>query len=418
MVLSRRFATPTLAVLVVLLGCQAENEVPTAPSFAVQAAQRPLNWTVLDLPCPEGTAPRAGAGAQAQSVVPLGDASGRLLIGSSGFCSGAEQPSWTPDWYVYDISSGTPVLVDAFDAQSLGYNIGAHSPLGTRVGFGVEGPALVIYDNGFRKVDISSVLEMGNGVWAASPTSVWIVGEVYADPLAPSIGRIIHYDGESFQVEYEGGLPLWQVWGTGTSARLASRPTTTIGGITTPGELLERQADGTWMPVQLPGGCDADAWLQNAINGLRPNDVWVVASCGLLHFDGRQWSQVPFPFPPEGAGWPHNVVPLGGNSLLVSGYVPNSSPIPVESELIAAWASGDGGQTWTQVGDAVFQDLPSISRNFFAATGTSGGRLVYLPPIYGMKLFVGSVMNPNALSRGRPPTASATSRGPGVSIEQ
>ena len=226
-----------------------------APSFAATGLHRSLNWTVRDLPCPDGTVPTSGG--QAQSVVPLGDASGLLLMGSAPLCQGIAPSTWTPDWYVYDVSSGTPVLVDAFDDETSGFNVGAHSPRGSSVGFGVEGSALVTYDGGFHSVDLSSGV-FGVGVWAAPPTSIWVVGSVDQNSYGPGSGRIVHYDGDSRRVEYEGNNRFWQVWGFGTSALFASYQgyVDVDNNIDLPGGLLQRQPDGSWTPVELPDGCE------------------------------------------------------------------------------------------------------------------------------------------------------------------
>jgi hypothetical protein len=344
---------------------------------------RPIQWSVLDLPCPEGTDPVDG---QVQAAVPLGPASGLVLIGTSTVCRGGTEPSyWTPDWFVYDISSGSAVLVDAFDTEAAGFNLGVHSPVNSRVAFGVDGTVLTTYDNGFHKVDLPAGV-WGIDVWAASPRAVWIAGSSEPwDPYYPwttgGPGKIIRFDGEAFVVEYDGGSPVLDIWGFGPRAMFASAMT----------GILQRRPDGTWTDVDLPDACGG-TYSGDVLVGLNPRDVWAARYTCLLHFDGESWRTVAVPVSgnPASPMWVQAVLPLSATSVLIAGQ--GSVPAP---DYIALWGSADRGQTWSQIHDPVFASLPlgSQYRTFFAMDATPGGTRMFLPPIRGAKLFVGTPMD-------------------------
>jgi hypothetical protein len=355
---------------------------------------RPVHWSVLDLPCPEGTDPVDG---QLQSAQPLDPASGLVVIGTSTVCQGGtEEPFWTPDWYVYDLSSGAAVLVDAFDTEADGYNVGVHSPVSSRVAFGVDGAALTIYDDGFRKVALPDGV-WGMDVWAGSSRSVWISGGTVrwetADPWGTGgAGKIVRYDGEEFVVEYAGGTAVLDIWGHGPRALFAS----TMNGI------LQRSADGTWSEAELPETCGGTHWGDDALVGRNPRDVWAARYTCLLHFDGGTWSTVPVPEVLSGGVpvpvWVQAVLPMSATALLVAGQ--GSQVTPAGSEYIGLWGSVDGGQTWRQISDPVFTSLEGPSyRSFFALGATQGMQRLLLPTIRGRRLFVGTPMDFAAITQ-------------------
>jgi hypothetical protein len=351
------------------------------------AGSRPLHWTITDLPCPEGTEPVAG---QLQSAQPLDPVSGLLLVGTSTVCRGTEEPYWTPDWHIYDVSSGVAEFVDAFDTEGVGFNVGAHSPIGSSVVFGVDATALTIYDNGFRKVTLPEGL-WGMDVWAASPASLWIAGSTEAwNPSIPwttgGPGKIAWTDGAEFVIEHDGGSPVLAIWGFGRSAMFAS----TMTGI------LQRNPDGTWFDVELPDACGG-VYVMHSLSGRSPWDVWAARSTCLLHFDGSAWSTVSLPTYADGTPiWASSVLSLSARSILVAGQG------PVGLEYVALWGSVDLGQTWMQVGDPAFTDLPGgSSRGFFAMGATQGANRIFLPTIAGRKLLIGTPMDFAAIGERR-----------------
>lgn len=360
----------------------AEPPAADTPAFASTAIQRPVHWTVMDLKCPDGSV-RSGGSAQWQSIVPLDERGDVILVGGSdpappAGCQGRE------DWFVYDLSSSQPVLLDAINTGVTGFNIGVHSPRGSSVGFGVEGNVLAVYDGGFRTVSLPIT---ALAVWAASPTEVWIGGGSVA------AGRIVKYDGSgTFVVEHAGGGQVWSIWGYGPTARFAR-------GLT---GILERNPDGTWTPMVLPADCDNQtAW---GIVGRSPNDVWTIGSEGawpttkscLLHYDGNQWMTVAAPAGGAGLSW---VWPLAAQQVLVAGQ---QVSLQVGSELIALWGSADAGETWTQFADPQFSDLgAAAARGFFALGITQGGNRIFAPTIVGGRLLLGTPQDVFAIAARR-----------------
>jgi hypothetical protein len=395
---------PRIAVLVVpllFLACDREPLTPNVQDvavFDVVAVNRPIQWTILDLPCPEGTTPLGG---QLQSAQPLDPAGDHVLVGTS-----CQAENVTLDWFVYDISSGSAVLVDAVDSKGVGYHIGAHSPVNSRIGFGVVGNALTIYDDGFREVELPADV-WGIDVWAASARAVWIAGSTVkwdAGDLETTggPGKIVRFDGEEFVVEHDGGSPVLDVWGNGESALFAS----TITGI------LRRNRNGTWTAEELPENCGT-TWA-TALDGLNPRDVWATRSTCMLHFDGKAWSTVQKPV----SGTTPSpvlvdaVLPLSANALLIGGQA--SQLLQAGPDCIALWGSVDRGQSWTLICDPVFDGpLGSGFRSFFGMGTTQGTQRIFLPTIAGRRLFVGTPMDFAAISQRR------AARGPvGVGEEQ
>ncbi len=145
-------------------------------------------------------------------------------------------------------------------------------------------------------------------VWGASANDVWAAGVG---------GTILHYNGTSWSAEESGTCEtLSGLWGTSA---------TNLYAVGTLGTVLHRTAAG-WSKLAAPtcnslrllwGSSVADVWIggdklflywdgQNlsaapltvantyveALSGLGSSDVWAIASGGLLHYDGRNWSTV------------------------------------------------------------------------------------------------------------------------------
>jgi hypothetical protein len=324
------------------------------------ALPAPIEWSAHVLPCVTGEKAQ-----QLQGIYPLDEKGDLVLVGRSGGCLGHE------DYQVFDLSSGTPAMLDAIFTGAPGFNLGTHSPHGSGAGFAATGKQLVVYDpdDGFSMVAIPCD---GNctatGVWAASPTDVWIVT---GGP--GTVGRILRYRDGAFTVEYEGGV-LQDVWGFGANANH-------VFAVGADG-ILRRGHGGTWELVldgsDLPGAC-RPFW---SIHGSHPEHVWAAGSAGcLFHGDGETWTAVPTPDVMVGviAVWSFNP-----QQVLIAGQ----GGVDLSAGRVALWGSVDGGASWTQVSDAAFTGLPTGGdAAFFNVAATKGGTRIYAPAINGTLLF-------------------------------
>jgi hypothetical protein len=343
-----------------------------------------MEWSTHVLPCPTGEKVQ-----QLQSAYPLDERGDLILVGRSPNCSGAE------DYQVFDLSSGEPVMLDAIAVGQPGFNLAAHSPRGSRIGFGAEGTRLVVYEppghqgapGGFSLVAIPCD---GNctatSVWAHSPDDVWI-----ATGPPGNVGRIVRYHRGEFTTEYEGAR-LNDLWGFGGNP----------AGLFAVGDrILQRQQDGTWVEVVDPDEVAAACGLPyplfgtplQSVHGSGPEDVWAAgiggddqAAC-LFHGDGKQWAAIA---PPAGADWLHAVWSIARRQVLVAGQ----GAVDLTRGLVALWGSTDGGASWTQISDEAFIDLPTAGdAGFFNLAATTGGTRIYAPAINGT-LLRGSVNHP------------------------
>ncbi len=164
-------------------------------------------------------------------------------------------------------------------------------------------------------VPLGTPLESGEsftGVYAASPSAVWLV----ADDFSPTRGRVIRWDGTSLTQEHvlEGqeleavhgssGSDIWAV-GTGGAAvhrdgtgwtSLPTGATATLYDVWVHGPSLAVAvgAEGT---IQVWNGTAWSAMTSgttvplHSVWGSGPTDIWAAGASGtLLHFDGTRWS--------------------------------------------------------------------------------------------------------------------------------
>jgi hypothetical protein len=337
-----------------------------------EVVRRPYHWSVHDLQWPGGLGDH-----QLQSVYPL-DATGDLvLVGGQGFEN---------DYVVFDLSSGSPVVV-AGSGNLLGYKTAAFSLKNSSVGFG-GGDVLVKYDGAFELIPMPCGEDEYcriTGIWASSPTDVWTT-RFRRVPTGPTesvyFSEIWYWNGDSFALEYqvEAGfsayIHLWDIWGH------ASEPMFAVGE-----RLLQRNADGAWQemlgPEELPATCD----YLFKVRGRNPADVWASGFFGecLLHYDGKRWSVMP-----RHEASPNSIWPLDAKQILWAGQ----GYTAVELGRISIWGSVDGGESWTQLQDPVFSQLPAggAYAAFFDIAGTVGGTRVFAPTITGGRLVIGSLI--------------------------
>ncbi len=359
-----------VGLVLVALACGDERE-PTSLGqgdvgvlMSRSLIRKPIQWSAHELLCRDGSKVR-----QLQSIFPLDGPGNLVLVGRSRGCPGKE------DYLVFDLSSGEPVLLDAIDAGIGCFNFGAHSPQGSTIAFGAECTKLVVYDGGFSLIDIRCAGNCtANGVWAASPTDVWVVTGPPGD-----VGQILHYDGDEFTVEHEGGsfLDIWGVGGPNPQTMFA------VGD-----RIMQRDGDGTWREVLSPGerpaDCQGGTDLLNVV-GRSPTDVWAVGfnPC-ILHYDGKSWTEIPAP---DNATRLGGVWPLDAKRIVVSGR----GGVDLGAGLISLWDSVDGGESWTQFSDPVFAGLPDNRDGWFLnLAATNGGQRIYAPGDAGT-LLLGTV---------------------------
>jgi hypothetical protein len=159
----------------------------------------------------------------------------------------------------------------------------------------------------------SDALPNLHGVWGASPTDVWAVGEG---------GTALHYDGHQVTpVAIGEDVTLYDVWGTatdqvwavgeaGTAVRWSGHGWVPFpaGTLATLRAVFANAADDIWIggefatllhfdgrlatPMSVPG-LEPNATI-NDIHGTGPHDVWIIGThvggAFVSHFDGSSWS--------------------------------------------------------------------------------------------------------------------------------
>ena len=125
---------------------------------------------------------------------------------------------------------------------------------------------LVAHWDGFQwtkpAVPITTTL---SGVWAAAADDVWAVG---------SRGMLLHYDGRHWSTVDQPML-------TGADEVFALSATDVIARA---GDRLWRRGAGGWQEMSRPDGTLRALWARGR------DDVFVVTSTGLHHFDGNRWT--------------------------------------------------------------------------------------------------------------------------------
>lgn len=335
--------------------CSEASPPTTAPSLA--GASAGVAWITQVLTCPDGV-----KRPQLQSIYPIDDPGNLVLVGRSPCLVGSE------DYQVFDLSSGAPVMVDAIDTGELGFNLGAHSPPGDAIGYGVEGAKLVVYEpnRGFSLVTIPCAAGcIANGVWAASRHDVWL-------GTAGAPGQILRYHRGGFRVEYEG-FTVRDLWGFGETG----------GVIYAVGSgILRREPDGSWRevlgPAALPAACAGGFW---SVHGTGPTDVWAVGSgqC-VVRVSGLHWFQVAAP---AGSGGVLGVWAFASGHVVLAGQ----GDVDLTRGLVAMWTTTDGGATWRQLSDSAFVPLPAtLDASFFNLAATADGSRILAPSIGGTLL--------------------------------
>ena len=351
-----------------------------APRVAEAATGQSVTWATPALLCSDGV-----KRAQLQGIYPLDEAGDLVLVGRSGCVAGSE------DFQVFDLSSGTPVIVDSINTLEPGFNLGMHSPAGSPIGFAVEGKKLVVFEphQGFSTVSIPcAAICTANGVWANSPTDLWVVTSG-----APS--QILRYHRGAWVIEYEGFF-VRDVWG------FAGNPP----DIYAAGDgIVRRLPNGTWQevmsPLAKPAACGGGFW---SVHGSSPTDMWVAgAAACVVHGGGPHWFETPGPANAfQGAiaaVWsldPHHVLLAGQGG------------VDLTLGLIALWGTADGGASWMQVSDPLFTSLPTATdAGFFNLAASLDGTRIYVPSIAGT-LILGTLNWPNLSGRVAAPGAGSS----------
>jgi hypothetical protein len=369
-------------VAVLALAC-AETSPPTDPAdagprIAGAVTGEVVTFDIYTLTCPDGIKQ-----AQLQSIYPLNPSGNLVLVGRSG-CPGTSE-----DFQVFDLSSGTPVMLDAYDTGEPGFNLGVHSPAGSPVGFGVEGAALVGFSPqaGFSEVPIPCVgVCSAWSVWANTANDVWVAGD----------GQIARFHNGVWTIEYVGFL-VRDIWG------FAGNPPVIYAAGS---GILRRLPNGTWQealsPAAIPPTCTSGFW---SIHGSSPADIWTTGTgdC-VVRGAGTHWFQTTAP----------GVGAFGGVWALDSQHVIVASQGNVDLTLgrIAVWGSADGGATWMQLTDPLFTTLPTVTdASFFNMAASPDGSRIYLPSIAGT-LIVGSVNWAAMAAAGAAPGAGSPAAAP------
>ena len=172
-------------------------------------------------------------------------------------------------------------------------------------------------------------------VFGFGPTDVWGVG---------AHGIILHFDGTAWSTVEEATHPytLWGVWG-------ASRDDVwTVGGVADgSGPSLIRHYDGSvWEDVPAVG---MDGELLFKVWGTASDNVFVVGTDDILHFDGAAWARTPSPTTSRlltlrGRG-PDDIYAVGGSSSAVVVHYDGSTWSEIEVEpvggLMGVWTAPD-----------------------------------------------------------------------------
>jgi hypothetical protein len=186
------------------------------------------------------------------------------------------------------------------------------------------------------------------------PSDVWAVGSF----LGPEAVDVVHFDGASWAkatdrvahldgVSATGPADAWAVGPSGQIQRWDGRAWTLADD------------DLTAVSPTSDGGSGGVVW------GSGPNDVWAVASAGMIHWDGRTWS----------SAVPQPSVPVRGLSLQVSGLWGTGPDdvwavgLDVNQRAIFHW----DGKAWT----TVLRGGTADDRSFLSAVWGSGPRDVW-----------------------------------------
>jgi len=136
------------------------------------------------------------------------------------------------------------------------------------------GNAVVHWDGSTWSADCTVSSSPLLAIWSAGPGETWAVGE----------GRVIvRWDGQRWSRQPDpsrGTAPFVQVWGAGGHVFVLARD-----------EVLH--FDGrTWSHTGLDGmvtlGFDFGQFRDLSVTG--PNDAWIAAERGVIHWDGQNWS--------------------------------------------------------------------------------------------------------------------------------
>jgi len=215
-------------------------------------------------------------------------------------------------------------------------------------------------------------------------THTWVVADMLGNALgvyansATTHAKVIHTGALPSYTRVDSiGHPMSAVWGASSTDMWA------VGFGAQP---LRLQANGTWLPLPVPGTGTTpltDVW------GLAGNDVYAVGWSGrIIHFDGSLWSQevsgVPTVFLNGVGGTSAKVYAVGSGGTIVSKsgggpwIIEQSTGVQLQDVWAAdpgnVWAVGDGGVilrgdgagTWT-----VETLSPPTTRSFRGVWGTS-----------------------------------------------
>jgi len=212
-----------------------------------------------------------------------------------------DPPSGPPDWHV---------VQEGMDGSILGIWGTSASDI-----FAVGGPltqpgeAFILHYNGTDWTRMPAPTDSPTLWWVYgfSPTDVWAVGE---------LGVILHFDGTGWATVEEPShdYTLWGVWGTSPTSLW------TIGGVVDgSGTSIIRHYDGNnWEDVPDIG---VDRELLFKVWGTAENNIWVIGTGDILHYDGSDWTRTDSPTTSRlltlrGRG-PDDIYAVGGVSAAV-----------------------------------------------------------------------------------------------------
>jgi hypothetical protein len=195
-----------------------------------------------------------------------------------------------------------------------------------------------------------STFDRLTAVRAASPTSIWAVGESVGAEGTPGQSLILHWDGARW-VQQDAPSP-----GTNSSELTAVRSVSAteawaVGsssdGLDIDKTLILHFTGGQWQQVDPPAS--AVSGILHGIAGTSSKDVWAVGnSTGtgsrtiILHWNGTGWSRVPSPNPGVSAQLSAVGVTSPSNALIVGNELTTTNQ---SVTLALHW----DGKTWTQV---------------------------------------------------------------------
>lgn len=144
------------------------------------------------------------------------------------------------------------------------------------------------------------------GVTVISATDAWVVGSVLLNGTH-LISVIEHYDGRRWTLvtspQFDGGSKLYKVQAFSANDIYAVGERRSDSQQAKP--LLEHYDGTKWSVVHVPALKNVTTGILHAIAGLSHNDFWIAGTTAftfggpgdplVLHFDGQQFTQVPFP---------------------------------------------------------------------------------------------------------------------------